>query len=59
MVALRTEADTSEITATPVVSDNGPWFRGDLAHVLTNDDRDAAEQAESFLLGEGWAVGRW
>ncbi len=24
------------------------------AHVLRNDDRDAAEQAASFLIGAGW-----
>jgi hypothetical protein len=26
----------------------------DLAHALTNNDREAAEQAASFLIGEGW-----
>jgi hypothetical protein len=24
------------------------------AHVLGNDDREAAEQAASFLIGDGW-----
>ena len=24
------------------------------AHVLKNDDREAAEQAASFLIGDGW-----
>lgn len=27
------------------------------AHVLKNDDRDAAEQAASFLIGDDWASG--
>jgi hypothetical protein len=27
------------------------------AHVLGNDDRDAAEQAASFLIGDGWESG--
>jgi hypothetical protein len=26
-------------------------------HVLGNDDRDTAEQAATFLLGEGWGLG--
>src|SRR6476659_8864749 len=26
------------------------------AHVLGNDDRDAAEHADIFLLGEGWSL---
>jgi integrase len=30
------------------------FFLQTYAHVLTNDDRDAAEQAASFLIGEGW-----
>jgi integrase len=31
------------------------FFRQTYAHVLKNDDRDAAEQAASFLLGTSWA----
>jgi hypothetical protein len=27
------------------------------AHVLGNDDRDAAEQAASFHIGDGWDPG--
>ncbi len=27
------------------------------AHVLGNDDRDAAEQAAALLIGNGWAPG--
>jgi hypothetical protein len=30
------------------------FFLQTYAHVLENDDRDAAEQAASFLLGAGW-----
>ena len=42
-----------------VVSDrighaNVGFFLQTYAHVLGNDDRDAAEQAATFLLGEGW-----
>ena len=42
-----------------VVSDrighaNVAFFLQTCTHVLKNDDRDAAEQAASFLLGMGW-----
>jgi integrase len=30
------------------------FFLQTYAHVLKNDDRDAAEQAASFLIGDGW-----
>ena len=30
------------------------FFLRTYAHVLKNDDREAAEQAASFLLGDGW-----
>lgn len=30
------------------------FFLQTYAHVIKNDDREAAEQAASFLLGEGW-----
>ena len=30
------------------------FFLQTYAHVITNDDREAAEQAASFLLGDGW-----
>ena len=45
-----------------VVSDrighaNVGFFLQTYAHVLGNDDRDAAEQAATFLLGEGWSLG--
>ena len=45
-----------------VVSDrighaNVGFFLQTYAHVLGNDDRDAAEQATTFLLGEGWGLG--
>jgi len=30
------------------------FFLQTYAHVLKNDDRDAAEQAASFLLGASW-----
>jgi len=45
-----------------VVSDrighaNVGFFLQTYAHVLGNDDRDAAEQAATFLLGEGWGLG--
>jgi hypothetical protein len=33
---------------------NVGFFLQTYAHVLKNDDRDAAEQAASFLLGAGW-----
>ena len=31
------------------------FFLQTYAHVLKNDDRDAAEQAASFLIGDNWA----
>ena len=42
-----------------VVSDrighaNVGYFLQTYAHVLGNDDREAAEQAASFLIGDGW-----
>ena len=42
-----------------VVSDrighaNVGFFLQTYAHVLGNDDREAAEQAASFLIGDGW-----
>ena len=45
-----------------VVSDrvghaNVGFFLQTYAHVLGNYDRDAAEQAATFLLGEGWGLG--
>ena len=45
-----------------VVSDrighaNVGFFLQTYAHVLGNDDRDAADQAATFLLGEGWGLG--
>jgi hypothetical protein len=33
---------------------NVAFFLETYAHVLKNDDRDAAEQAASFLIGAGW-----
>jgi integrase len=33
------------------------FFLQTYAHVLKNDDRDAAEQAASFLIGDDWASG--
>jgi integrase len=33
------------------------FFLQTYAHVLKNDDRDAAEQAASFLIGDYWASG--
>jgi hypothetical protein len=33
---------------------NVGFFLKTYAHVLKNDDRDAAEQAASFLIGAGW-----
>jgi integrase len=33
---------------------NVGFFLETYAHVLKNDDRDAAEQAASFLIGDGW-----
>jgi integrase len=33
------------------------FFLETYAHVLENDDRDAAEQAADFLLGDAWASG--
>jgi hypothetical protein len=33
---------------------NVGFFLETYAHVLKNDDRDAAEQAASFLIGAGW-----
>jgi len=30
------------------------FFLQTYAHVSTNDDREAAEQAASFLIGDGW-----
>jgi Phage integrase family len=30
------------------------FFFQTYAHVITNDDREAAEQAASFLIGDGW-----
>jgi integrase len=44
-----------------VVSDrighaNVGFFLQTYAHVLGNDDREAAEQAAAFLLGDGWRV---
>ena len=35
---------------------NVGFFLQTYAHVLGNDDRDAAEQAATFLLGEGWGL---
>jgi hypothetical protein len=45
-----------------VVSDrighaNVGFFLQTYAHVLKNDDREAAEQAASFLLGSAWDDG--
>jgi integrase len=36
---------------------NVGFFLQTYAHVLRNDDRDAAEQAASFLIGYGWDPG--
>ncbi len=36
---------------------NVGFFLQTYAHVLRNDDRDAAEQAASFLIGPGWEPG--
>jgi hypothetical protein len=33
---------------------NVGFFLETYAHVLENDDWDAAEQAASFLIGDGW-----
>ena len=33
---------------------NVGFFLETYAHVLKNDDRDAAEQAASFLISDGW-----
>ena len=33
---------------------NVGFFLQTYAHVLANDDRDAAEQAAAFLIGNGW-----
>lgn len=33
---------------------NVGFFLETYAHVLENDDREAAEQAASFLLGDSW-----
>ena len=33
---------------------NVGFFLETYAHVLKNDDRDAAEQAASFRIGAGW-----
>jgi hypothetical protein len=33
---------------------NVGFFLQTYAHVLKNDDRDAAEQTASFLIGPGW-----
>jgi hypothetical protein len=33
---------------------NVGFFLETYAHVLKNNDRDAAEQAASFLIGDGW-----
>ena len=33
---------------------NVGFFLQTYAHVLRNDDRDAAEQAAAFLIGNGW-----
>ena len=33
---------------------NVGFFLETYAHVLKNDDRDAAKQAASFLVGDGW-----
>ena len=33
---------------------NVGFFLETYAHVLRNDDRDAAEQAAAFLIGDGW-----
>jgi hypothetical protein len=33
---------------------NVGFFLQTYAHVLGNDDREAAEQAASFLIGDGW-----
>ncbi|MCA2286945.1 tyrosine-type recombinase/integrase, partial [Mycobacterium avium] len=30
------------------------FFLQTYAHVITNDDREAAQQAASFLIGDGW-----
>jgi hypothetical protein len=30
------------------------FFLQTYAHVLTNDDREAAEQAATFLIGNAW-----
>jgi hypothetical protein len=46
-----------------VVSDrighaNVGFFLQTYAQVLGNDDREAAEQAATFLLGEDWGLGQ-
>ena len=33
---------------------NVGFFLQTYAHVLGSDDREAAEQAASFLIGDGW-----
>jgi hypothetical protein len=35
---------------------NVGFFLQTYAHVLRNDDRDAAEQAAAFLIGNGWDI---
>jgi hypothetical protein len=46
---------TGSLTASERIGPtDGGFFLQTYADVLKNDDRDAAEQAASFLLGAGW-----
>jgi len=49
--------DTREVALSELLAvshANVGFFLETYAHVLKNDDRDAAEQAASFLIGAGW-----
>ena len=44
----------AEVVSERIGHANVGFFLETYAHVLKNDDRDAAEQAASFLIGAGW-----
>ena len=47
----------SEVLSERIGHADVEFFLQTYAHVLKNDDRDAAEQAASFLIGDDWASG--
>jgi hypothetical protein len=45
---------TGQVISERIGHANVGFFLETYAHVMGNDDREAAEQAASFLLGDAW-----